>query len=53
MANDFKVKKTVRETETKTTITYDFAKNDSDSTTISGSVEEVVANLNEKKNEAE
>lgn len=48
MANEFKVKKTVKETETKTTITYDFTKEDTNSTAISGTVEEVVAELKTK-----
>ena len=40
MDSEFKVKKTVKESETKTTITFDFIRETTDSSTISGTVEE-------------
>ena len=50
MDSEFKVKKTVKESETKTTITFDFTRETTDSSTISGTVEEVVAELQERAN---
>ena len=50
MDSEFKVKKTVKESETKTTITLDFTRENTNTSTISGTVEEVVAELQERAN---
>lgn len=50
MDSEFKVKKTVKESETKTTITLDFTRENTNASTISGTVEEVVAELQKRAN---